>query len=124
MPTSGEHESRIAVLEDRLTREIQNNRDRTDLLFKSRDDALDHQFNEWMRRLTDLNGEAGRLREMQAKYVPREVFESKLEDLAKGVRALENFQSNMLGKIAVVSGVASLLGGGVVATLIAWLKGQ
>jgi len=124
VPTSGEHESRIAVLEDRLTREIQNNRDRTDLLFKSRDDALDHQFNEWMRRLTDLNGEAGRLREMQAKYVPREVFESKLEDLAKGVRALENFQSNMLGKIAVVSGVASLLGGGVVATLIAWLKGQ
>src|ERR1700674_1784357 len=37
--------------------------------------ALDLESKEVSRRLENLNGEASRLREMQATYVPRELFE-------------------------------------------------
>lgn len=110
----------MAILEILLPEKIQANKDRTDLLFQGRDTALSHQHAENMRRLSELNGEAGRLREMQSSYVPREVFEAKMDDLTKGIRALENAQANIFGRIAVVSGAASLLGGGVV-TIITWL---
>jgi hypothetical protein len=117
-------DSRVAILEALLPEKIQGNKDRTDLLFQGRDAATTHQFNEFMRRLAELNGEAGRLREMQASYVPREVYDTKLDDLTKSIRALENAQANIFGRIAVISGAASLLGGGGVAAIITWLKTQ
>jgi hypothetical protein len=110
----------VAILEQLLQEKIQANKDRTDLLFQGRDTATAHQFTEFMRRLSELNGEAGRLREMQSSYVPREVHEAKIDDLTKSIRSLENAQANIFGRIAVVSGAASLLGGGVV-TVITWL---
>ena len=41
--------------------------------------ALTLQAEEYERRLNALNGEAGRLREMQSTYIPREVFDRSLQ---------------------------------------------
>ena len=43
------------------------------------DKALQLQAKEYERRLNDLNGEAGRLREMQQTYIPREIFDRSLQ---------------------------------------------
>lgn len=41
--------------------------------------ALKLQATEYERRLEALNGEAGRLREMQQTYIPREIFDRSLQ---------------------------------------------
>lgn len=85
-----------------------------------------------------LNGEAERLRLMQVSYVPREVHEAnineiksvqqasvieiksvqqasmkelqkELTDLRALISALQSFQANILGKHAIIAGVAALL---------------
>jgi len=43
------------------------------------DRALQLQAKEYERRLEALNGEAGRLREMQNTYIPREVFDRSMQ---------------------------------------------
>ena len=50
------------------------------------------------RRLELLNGEAGRIREIQAAYVPREVFDRYKESVEQRVSNLENFDANLTGK--------------------------
>jgi hypothetical protein len=53
---------------------------------------------EFNRRLDLLNGEAGRLREMQATYVMREIFDRYKETQEQRVSTLENFNANLTGK--------------------------
>ena len=53
---------------------------------------------EFHRRLELLNGEAGRLREMQATYVMREIFDRYKETQEQRVSSLENFNANLTGK--------------------------
>ena len=79
-------------------------------ILEERERALQIQTEEVKRRLAELNGEAGRLREMQARYVPREVHDSKIGSLEEKIRMLELWQSNIIGRMAVISGIASLPG--------------
>jgi hypothetical protein len=60
--------------------------------------ALDLATQELHRRLEILNGEAGRLREMQATYVPREIFDRYKETQETRISGLENFNANLTGK--------------------------
>ena len=77
------------------------------------DKALQLQAFEYDRRLEALNGEAGRLAVMQAHYVPREVFEAKIVELDKVTRVLQDYRSNLEGRI--YGGMAVV---GIVITLI------
>jgi hypothetical protein len=55
-------------------------------------DALAIRTSETDRRLEFLNGEAGRLKEMQTTYLLRKEYEIYHEQLVKDVRTLENFK--------------------------------
>ncbi len=57
-------------------------------LMAERDKALSLQHGEYERRLSMLNGEADRLRSMQATYVLREVFDNKVKENQGGVDAV------------------------------------
>ena len=56
--------------------------------FKALDKALKLQAKEYHRRLSELNGEASRLREMQSTYIPREVFDQTVKDLKERIEVL------------------------------------
>jgi len=67
--------------------------------------ALELEAKEIARRLEILNGEAERLRTIQATYLPRELAESrfkeldeKAEQLRKAIEDLNAFRANTLGK--------------------------
>lgn len=89
--------------------------------FTNYDTALKLQAKEYERRLEALNGEAERLRVMQASYVPREVFEAsvkavldKQEDLVnKTITPMKEWQDkmtgNIAGRIAVISSVMAVV---------------
>jgi hypothetical protein len=54
-----------------------------------------------------LNGEAGRLRQMQETYLPREVYSAEIKELRKDIGELREFKSNMLGRQAILTVVVS-----------------
>jgi hypothetical protein len=121
------HGERIAVLESLLTEKIIGAYDRMDLKFEGIERARSIQFDEWMRRLGELNGEAGRLREMQARYVTRELHDGKIGEIEKAIRGLENFQSNVSGRMAVIGGGIGLASGvlaAIITTIVAHLLGR
>ena len=72
------------------------------------------------RRLEILNGEAGRLREMQASYVPRETYDRGLNAIEKAtkvmsdemdrrLKVLETTAANMAGKTWVGGAIVLVL---------------
>ena len=79
------------------------------LEFKLRDKALELQATEIERRLTALNGEADRLRRMQAEYVPRETYYSERNKTAADIDDLKAFKNNMLGRQTIIAGVTAAI---------------
>jgi DNA repair exonuclease SbcCD ATPase subunit len=81
--------------------------------------ALKLQAREYKRRLMDLNGEAKRLRDIQAEYIPREVFDRTVQSLITRIEVLENYKTKQDGKsqllqyipwvIAIVAIIANYL---------------
>lgn len=67
------------------------------------DKALQIQHKEYERRLRDLNGEAERLRQMQATYVSREVYEINHRELTSKLEALSNRSNIGEGKSRGIS---------------------
>jgi acyl-CoA reductase-like NAD-dependent aldehyde dehydrogenase len=114
---------RLAILESLLPEKINNAYDRMDLKFDGIERARQIQFDEWMRRLGELNGEAGRLREMQVRYVTRELHDGKVGEIEKAIRGLENFQSNMTGRMAMVGGGIGLISG-ILAAIVTHFLGK
>jgi hypothetical protein len=55
-----------------------------------------------------LNGEADRLRLMQATYLPREVYAAEIKELRKDIIELREFKSNLLGRQSIISVVVSV----------------
>lgn len=99
-----------------------------------RQESLRLQAKEYRRRLSELNGEAGRLRNMQTTYIPREVFENSLksesekrEAAAKALAAKQqelvdntimpmvSWQNKLQGKIAIIVIVGGAIWGIVIA---------
>lgn len=54
------------------------------------DKALNVATQELHRRLEMLNGEASRLREMQASYIPRETYDRGVDAIEKATRSMES----------------------------------
>jgi hypothetical protein len=73
------------------------------LQFDSLDRATKLQAKEYERRLDGLNGEAGRLSQMQSTYLPREVYEINHKELCNKVESLQNFRSNLEGRMIVIA---------------------
>ena len=114
-------EARLAVLETLLQEKIQANRERTNEKFEAAQEALNIQTNEIARRLSDLNGEAGRLREIQSRYIPREVFDARFDELSKSIRNVENFQNNLTGRIAAIGIFGFIISGILSALVVRWI---
>jgi hypothetical protein len=66
-------------------------------------DALKIASDELARRLDALNGEAGRLANMQETYYPRQVAEPRLDQLAKDIRELQLSKAMLDGKASQTS---------------------
>lgn len=81
--------------------------------FEAMEKALQLQAKEYERRLSDLNGEAGRLRDMQATYVPREVFDTVVKDLEKRIEILTAVNlkgEGVKGLAAIIPWIISIIG--------------
>jgi hypothetical protein len=64
----------------------------------SRDKQLLIQATEYERRLTALNGEAGKLHAMQEQYISREVFERTVNSLQDKIYILTTYKNAQEGK--------------------------
>lgn len=85
-----------------------------ELKFKAYDDALDLQAKEYSRRLEQLNGEAAKLKDMQATYVSREVYDAKVKELDTLLSELKISKEVLAAKagmpMVIVSWTASIIG--------------
>ena len=77
--------------------------------FKNADKALELQAKETERRLELLNGEAERLRTMQATYLPREVFEVCCKEMATKTESLQKLVYIGIGIVLVLQVVVKFL---------------
>lgn len=69
--------------------------------------ALSLQAIEYERRLTILNGEATRLRDIQATYLPREVAENKFIEITKEINELKTAKDQAQGRGTVITTIVS-----------------
>lgn len=70
--------------------------------------ALELNSVEMQRRLEILNGEASRLRDMQATYLPREIYDQNLHALSEAVHKLQTDYAYVQGKGQIISALVSL----------------
>jgi len=66
--------------------------------FKALQKALKLQAKEYERRLEDLNGEAGRLKQMKAELTPREVFDNTIAEINKKLDIINDWKIKQEGK--------------------------
>jgi hypothetical protein len=91
---------RIAIAELRTS---------VDLQFRNAERALEKQADEYERRLSILNGEAQRLKDMQIKYLPRETFETIQRENSAGRRLAITIASSAMVSL-LVTGLMLLFG--------------
>lgn len=65
--------------------------------FKARDRQLKIQAKEYKRRLEALNHEAEQLKNMQATYTPREVFDRMIDELRKEIKMFHDWKAKQEG---------------------------
>lgn len=73
-----------------------------------KDKALALQAKEYERRLEALNGEAERLRTMQASYLPREVYDSERKEVNSKLQTLIDKQNRQAGWVAAFGVVMTI----------------
>lgn len=61
-------------------------------------DTLKNQAKEYERRLGELNHEAARIKEIQATYLPREVYENNHKELTTKVEKIIDWQGSIIGR--------------------------
>ena len=76
--------------------------------FRAIAEALGKQALEYERRLSALNHEAAQLKDMQATYMPRELYESEILNIRQELKELNAFKNNLIGKLAVVAILVSM----------------
>jgi hypothetical protein len=76
-------------------------------------EALELNSKEISRRLEILNGEAGHLKQIQATYVPREIYDSSINTINSAIHAIQTTMASQQGKsqalAAFISAGISLL---------------
>jgi hypothetical protein len=109
-------EKELAVLREDHNKDMERIEEQVDLKFEAKEKALLIDTREMQRRLDFLNGEAERLRQMQATYLPRETYNENRREMMGCINELEEranrteaFQNNSLGRQAVMIVVVSVL---------------
>lgn len=77
--------------------------------FKSRDKQLKLQAREYERRLEMLNHEADQLKNMQATYTPREVFDRTVDELRKEIKQVNDWKTKQEGKSQLIQYIPWIL---------------
>lgn len=96
-------------LKELLMQRICNLEKVTEERFQQSEKALLIQTKEIERRLENLNGEASRLRDIQATYLPRETYEIQQKDTTKKIENLEDYKNNNQGKNTILAVVISIV---------------
>lgn len=96
--TNKELEDKITALEIALA--VTNTTHEKDMV--RIDTALVLQAKEYERRLDLLNGEASRLRDIQATYLPREVYEVFKKDQQNEIYDLKSFKDATIGRQGII----------------------
>jgi len=110
--------TRIAVLENTQAKDVEALRERICLSDEARDKALELEAAKMDKHFTALNGEAERLKAMQATYWPRELAESRVDAVAaavearalgleKAIRDLADFRADTGGRRAALTPVVN-----------------
>jgi hypothetical protein len=77
--------------------------------FKALEKALKLQAGKYEDKLNDLNGEAGRLKQMKAELTPREVFENAMSEIGKKLDILNDWKIKQEGKSQLTQYIPWLL---------------
>jgi len=101
----GEESAFVARLDERLNALI----DSFEAYRRTSDRALLVADAEFHRRLDELNGEAERLKNMQATYLPREIYERNRETVEARMGSIERFNANLTGKQWIAGAVILVL---------------
>jgi len=97
----------LVTLKEYLIEKIESLKEITNLNFDKTQQALQLEAAELARRLEILNGEATRLRDIQATYLPRELFESRIGEMDKKIAELELAKSEAQGRGQVITTLTS-----------------
>ena len=73
------------------------------------DKALNLQTFEIARRLAELNGEAGRLKDMQSTYLPREKFEDYEKRMDVELKGMSTLRGQMKSSIFFIAAIVSMV---------------
>jgi len=76
--------------------------------FHAAAEALTKQAAEYERRLSALNHEAAQLKDMQATYMPRELYNSEMKGIREELKELNAFKNNLIGKLVIVPVLVSI----------------
>lgn len=113
---------KIAALKELMMQRVGHLEVLTEERVRTTNQALELQTRETERRLTALNGEAERLRIMQATYLPLEVFETVSADMHKSLTDLKAFKDTAAGRQSImtvlIAAAISLAGSGVTYLLL------
>lgn len=85
-----------------LQLEIDHLREVMDLKFENSEKALRLQASEYERHLSNLNNEAKQLKEMQATYLPRELWNTEHKAIVSIVTSMKDNQNKILITIVVM----------------------
>ena len=97
---NGRHEARLAVLETRLEDKVEAINKEILLRFQAHEKAMQVQTLELARRL------------------------DRYDEVVKAIRSLENFQSNILGRMAVAGLIGGTIASIIVAVVVRWIVAQ
>lgn len=88
--------------------------------FRAHDKELKLQAKEYKRRLADLNHEAEQLKDMQATYTPREIFDRTVDDLKEKIDILILWKTKQEGKSQLIQYIPWILS--IIFAILAWYK--
>ncbi len=112
--TDGDFNEKLHALDRRLSiHEISQAKD-----LAAVEKARELQAIEYSRRLEILNGEASRLRDIQATYVPRELYEQRHDEIGKAITELRRYRDTNLGRQAVIATIIPVI----ISLLFLWLN--
>ena len=105
------------MTEKEIEVELKGLKELMEFKFDALQEAIKLQAKEYERRLEFLNGEAERLREMQATYLPRELYETEYDNLYRKLEGHQTFIDNLKGKEVIIPIAISVIIGIVVSVI-------
>jgi DNA repair exonuclease SbcCD ATPase subunit len=110
--------TKINALKELLTEKVDHLEQLNTERYDTAAQALKIQAREYERRLEALNGEANRLRELEATYVSKEFYEAHHEGIHSEISDLKGKMDKQAGRDTVLAGLIALAGSLVVGVIL------